>query len=137
MPSLYFDRKTPVSTAILALFESSNRPLSLKLILDHLKHQGLLPNKTTVYRILDKLLAARAIAEVNVRTGRTYYEKVQGHLHYHFFCIDCESIFCLEPSHTDTLIESMKAANPSFTINDHDLNLYGQCGSCPSNTSTP
>lgn len=137
MSAIYFDRKTPVSTAILAFFESSNRPVSAKHILAHLNNQHLFPNKTTVYRILDKLLAAQAITEIKIRTGCTYYEKTHGHLHHHFFCMDCESVFCLAPNHIDTVIESMKAANPAFHIHDHDLNLYGRCGSCPSETPAP
>ena len=49
----YFNRKTPVSSAVLAFFDSSHHPVSVKHILDYLNSKRLFPNKTTVYRIIE------------------------------------------------------------------------------------
>ncbi len=131
----YFNRKTTVSSAVLAFFESSHHPVSVKHILDYLNKKNLFPNKTTVYRIIDKLLAANYITELTLRTGGTYYETVPTHPHHHFFCVDCKSVFCVEATPAEPLMETMKTANPLFQIHSHDLNLYGRCSQCPSNKS--
>ena len=125
-------RHTKVSNSILKIFETSTQPLAVKHILLALKKKGLSPNKTTVYRLLDKLLDEKCLRMFYLKNGLRYYEFVdekQQH-HHHFFCKGCEGVFCLnhclfEASNINTLLP-----NPGFSVDHHDFNLYGLCNAC-------
>lgn len=126
------ERKTATSTQVIKELEQSKTPLSVAQILELLNKSGLRPNKTTVYRILEKLILKKAITEVNVRQGASYYELSSVHHHHHFICHDCETVFCLESCHVDAhhIDLSQLLPNKDFKIQSHDFNLYGICEPC-------
>ena len=125
------ERKTTISIQVLRQLEASTHPLSVAQIMSQLSKQELNPNKTTIYRIIEKLLNKNAISEITVRNGTTYYEFSHGH-HHHFVCSQCETLFCLEAcpvsAHGINLKELLP--NKKFTIRSHDFNLYGVCEIC-------
>lgn len=126
------ERKTTISSNVLKLIEKSKFPLSVPQILNQLKKKGLSPNKTTIYRILEKLINGNMVSEIAVRNGATYYEFSHGHHHHHFICNECETVFCLDACHVESNHINLNALLPNkqFKIQSHDFNLYGVCEPC-------
>ena len=130
-----FKRNTVLSSSVSSLFEETNSPISLKDIISHLKTKDLFPNKTTLYRILDKLQESQHIRIIRLNNGLTYYEKATSN-QAHFFCTICNSIFSFSKSIVSNISGGISQLLPSsaFKIDHHDLNLYGKCNSCTTNT---
>lgn len=126
------ERNTTISSNVLSELECSDSPLSVAQILDILEKKGLNPNKTTIYRIMDKLVQKRAVTEVTVRNGASYYEFSNGHHHHHFICNNCDAVYCLDACHVESHHINLKALlpNKNFKIQSHDFNLYGICEPC-------
>lgn len=127
-----FKRNTKKSSLVFEIIQSSNHPLSAGQIIKKVSDQAISINKTTVYRILEKLLVSQDILAINLRNGITYYEVTTPIHHHHFFCNTCESIHCLDACHIDThnINLTQLTSSTSFTIHDHDFNLYGECEKC-------
>tara|TARA_A100001015_G_scaffold288617_1_gene359643 strand:- start:883 stop:1287 length:405 start_codon:yes stop_codon:yes gene_type:complete len=124
-------RTTIVSSKVMEMLDASAHPLSVANIMNRLQQEGLTPNKTTIYRILDKLLATQTISVIMTNNGVSYYEPSGTH-HHHFICNACQTVFCLTACHIDVHNINLSALlpNPSFTIESHDFNLYGTCAPC-------
>ena len=69
-----FERQTIISSKVFELLKNSKHPLSVLDIISALNKEQFTPNKTTIYRILKKLLAKHAITEINIRNGQTKFE---------------------------------------------------------------
>jgi Fur family ferric uptake transcriptional regulator len=126
------DRKTPISTHVIKILEASQLPLSVAHIMAQLDTKGLTPNKTTIYRLLEKLITKKAVSEIFLRNGTTYYELSKGHHHHHFICNECDTVFCLESCHVESHAINLAQLLPNkgFKIQSHDFNLYGVCEPC-------
>ena len=126
------ERKTTISSHVLTTLESSSYPLSVPQIMDQLNQKELHPNKTTIYRILEKLAKKNVVTEVTIRSGTTYYEFSNKHHHHHFICNECETVFCLDTCHVEAQQMNLSSLLPSkqFKIQSHDFNLYGTCEPC-------
>lgn len=125
------ERKTIISDFVIKELKSSDTPLSISQLLNRLASKQLFPNKTTLYRILEKLLQSNYVEAVSLNNGVTYYERVKKH-HHHFVCNDCETVYCLdsclfELQHIDV---SSMLPNPGFQVKFHDFNIYGVCSTC-------
>ena len=125
-------RNTVVSQKIKELFEKSSHPMTAPTILNQLTLEGLSPNKSTVYRILEKLLSDNVIEAITLRHGSRYFELTSKRHHHHFFCNSCETLYCLSSCHVEKLNINLNSLlpRPDFKINTHDFNLYGQCNRC-------
>lgn len=124
------ERKTQTSEALVTLLKTKKTPLSVEQIRDHLKRENVLPNKTTIYRILDKLKKKNLVRVIQLNNGCAYYEWSSNHHHHHFFCLACKELFCLTQKMVD--IEELKRSLPSQSskMQHHDFNIYGTCGIC-------
>lgn len=124
-------RKTIVSKYVLKEFEKSNHPLSVNQIIENLNHKGISPNKTTVYRIIEKLLSKSIISEISVKNHSSVYEFTKDH-HHHFICNECHTVFCLDQCHVKSHQINLDnlLPNKNFIIQSHDFNLYGICENC-------
>ena len=124
-------RKTAVSSTVLDVLKHSENALSVPQLLEILAQKDLKPNKTTVYRLMDKLVADHTVSLVTVNNGTTYYELSKNH-HHHFFCNSCAQLFCLTSCHFDSIKFDLNTLlpNPKFKISNHDFNLYGTCEPC-------
>lgn len=123
-------RNTIISKYLIQVLEESHRPLSVPQILQAFKKEELSPNKSTIYRLIDKLVANGTIKIIIGKNGTSYYEK-SNHNHHHFFCNSCEQIFCL-PSSKNIDVDSL-IQNKEFKITGHDFNIYGICEPCNNN----
>ena len=125
-------RSTKVSLKIIEFLRQAKQPLTAINLIDALNEKGLHPNKTTVYRILEKLLVQGELAVFYLKNGLRYYEikSPAMHHHHHFFCKACEGVFCLETCHMEMMNLEKLLPNPSFSIESHDFNVYGFCSNC-------
>ncbi|NER14888.1 transcriptional regulator [Leptobacterium flavescens] len=120
-------RKTKKVETLINLFEQKNEALSVVDLTNRLSTQM---NKTTVYRILDRLEQSGVVHSFNDSNGLRWYAKCNGcsatkhtDTHPHFQCTDCGTIECL----------SMEIPVPSISnrqINSVEIMLKGTCERC-------
>lgn len=121
--------QTTLHKQILMIIESSHEPLSVPEIIMRLGVEaGLKPNKTSVYRQVDKMEEAKLIHsfKVPVSDAKLYELNPEG-LHAHLFCNNCRSVQCLDLDEV-SFDEAGEALN--FEINKYNLQIFGHCGNC-------
>ena len=126
-----FERQTIISSEVLELLKNSKCPLSVLDIMIALKKKQFTPNKTTIYRIIKKLLSKNIITEINIKNGQAEFELADKN-HYHFYCNSCDTTFCLdyEISLKNQINFSKLLPDKKFHIQSHKFNLYGICDPC-------
>lgn len=87
-------------------------------------------NATTVYRNLDLLNSLGLLFSTHIDKSTTAYKLIcSNHHHHHLICIRCGKLeaidFCPISLELSTMIK-----NKSFTLTDHNLELYGICKDC-------
>ncbi len=120
-------RKTKSVKALLTSFEHSDNAISVKALIKQL-HQKM--NKTTVYRILERLEEDGIIHSFMDKDGLKWYARCSncspGHhtdSHPHFQCSDCGKIECLT---FEVKIPSL----PNHKIQSTNFLLIGECAEC-------
>lgn len=120
-------RKTKSVKALVKVFDQSDSAISVKELVK-LLHQKM--NKTTVYRILERLEEDGILHSFMDKDGLKWYAKCNGcsvghhsDSHPHFQCNDCGKIECLTFE-----VKIPKLSN--HKINSADLLLVGQCENC-------
>lgn len=133
-------RNTAISSRVISILQNSKHPLSVQQILFKLEESDLTPNKTTIYRLMEKLVEAKQVTMIVVNNGVAYFEYLSSedshhnHHHHHFFCNECEFLYCLDGCHVDRFGIELKELLPSkrFKIKKHYFNLHGVCENCTS-----
>lgn len=120
-------RKTKAVTTILNLFEEKQEAKSVVSLVELVKENM---NKTTVYRVLDRLEQDGVIHSFNGKDGLKWYAKCKGcsahkhsDKHPHFQCTECDKVECLS---VEIKIPSIK----NHKIDSSDILLTGQCEAC-------
>ncbi len=95
-------RKTQALEILLAEFENDSGAISAKELIKRLDSQM---NKTTIYRVLEKLEDDGVLHSFLGNSGIKWYAKCNGcsksrhiDVHPHFQCIDCGKVDCLNIS---------------------------------------
>ena len=124
-------KTTTLSQLVISIFKVEHRPLSVPVIQDILKIKNLVPNKTTLYRLLEKLKQENLIEEVLLDSRTTFYE-LKTHGHHHFSCTDCETVECIEDKDLEGQIKTLEQElkNRGLQIESHHFSLAGKCQSC-------
>lgn len=124
-------RNTRARQNLIKIFNNSRRPLSVRDIIAALKKAGLSPNKTTVYRQIEKLTELRFIKKLRINDGGFSYElnNARDH-HHHIICNNCEKIqdviFAADLARQERTI----ARKTNFSEINHNLEFYGICSDC-------
>ncbi|WP_299365938.1 Fur family transcriptional regulator [Winogradskyella sp.] len=125
-------RKTKSVNIILSIFENAHEALSVVDLVEKLKGQM---NKTTVYRILNRLENEGTIHSFAGTNGLKWYAKCHqctthnhNDIHPHFECNDCGKVECLEIN-----IPIPKVDNRN--IETANIMLKGQCADCVNSDS--
>ena len=120
-------RKTRAVSIVRATFEDNKLAYSVVHIIDLLKDKM---NKTTVYRILDRLEQDGVIHSFTGKEGLKWYAKCEScsshchdDIHPHFQCVTCDKVECLP---MDMEIPSFK----NRRIDSANILLMGQCEGC-------
>ena len=122
-------RKTKSVDILMEVFENSQKALSVVELVDRFKEKM---NKTTVYRILDKLEEGGVVHSFLGINGLKWYAKCKScshhhHLdtHPHFQCQECGRLDCLEINVAIPLV-------PNRKIEFAQVLLVGRCEDCAS-----
>lgn len=120
-------RKTKSVKALLNEFNKSSSAISAKKLIESLGSEF---NKTTIYRVLDKLQDDGILHSFLGKNGLKWYAKCNdcssnkhSDLHPHFQCLDCGKVDCLAVSVTLPKI-------PNRKIEVSQLLIQGKCETC-------
>lgn len=120
-------RKTKSVALMLEVFSKVEGAVSVVQLIENLKQQM---NKTTVYRILDRLEKEGIVHSFIGKEGLKWYAKCAGcssghhsDSHPHFECIDCGTIECLSLH-----IQIPQVSNRQ--IESANIMLQGTCPNC-------
>lgn len=120
------ERNTRQRSAIRDAIAQAERPLLPQEILEHAQRDAPGLGIATVYRNLKALVDEGELKAVHLPGENPRYE-VAGHRHHHHFqCTRCQRVFDVHacPGNLSRL------APQGFTVEDHDLTLYGVCSDC-------
>jgi len=120
-------RKTKSVKILLDEFEKKTTAISAIALIERL-HSKM--NKTTIYRVLDKLEDDGFLHSFLGKNGHKWYAKCIGcssakhhDIHPHFQCTDCGKVDCLS---TDVLIPNI----PNRKVDVSRILLQGKCEEC-------
>lgn len=119
-------RKTQQREAIRKAISSAGRPLSPEEIHRAARrHAGGL-GIATVYRTIKSFVDGGVLATVDVPGEAPRYELAGKSHHHHFFCRRCDRVYEMEgcPGALKDL------APRGFTVQGHEVILYGLCADC-------
>jgi Fur family transcriptional regulator, ferric uptake regulator len=126
------ERATRQRAAIRDAIAQAERPLLPQEVL--LAAQNQVPGLgiATVYRNLKTLVEDNELHQVNLPGENPRFELAHHQHHHHFQCKHCQRVFDVHacPGNLAAL------APAGFTVDDHDLTLYGRCKDCAPRAST-
>jgi len=120
------ERSTRQRAAIRAVIDAAKRPLSPQEVLAGAQADVSALGQATVYRNLKLLLEAGEIQVVNLPGDSPRYESAQHEHHHHFQCSACDRVFDVHQCPGNLA----KLAPAGFTVESHELTLYGRCADC-------
>ena len=120
-------RKTKAVATVHQIFGEKSKPKSVLQLIELVKDKM---NKTTVYRILDRLEQDGIIPSFNGKDGLKWYANCEdcsvshhSDKHPHFQCTECDKVECLS---VEIKIPSIK----NHKVDSTDILLMGQCEVC-------
>ncbi|OAD40876.1 Fur family transcriptional regulator [Polaribacter atrinae] len=120
-------RKTKAVEVLLKEFKNSSVAISAKMLIDQLDTKF---NKTTIYRILDKLEDDGVLHSFLGKDGLKWYAKCTGcsadehkDVHPHFQCLSCGKVDCLS---IKVVIPKIKNREVAFS----QVLIQGKCEKC-------
>ena len=122
-------RITKTRTATLSLLLSATKPLSAAELLVSLKEQGLVVNRTTIYRELNFLMNHNLLKEVRLIGEPSLFELQLEHCH-HLVCLKCHAVKKITLCNHLESQEQQIMKKEKFKISDHSLEFYGLCHLC-------
>lgn len=127
------ERNTRQRAAIREAIAQAERPLLPQEVLD--AAQPLAPGLgiATVYRNLKALVDEGELQTVNLPGENPRFELAGHQHHHHFQCTRCERVFDVHACPGDL----SRLAPQGFTVEAHDLTLYGRCKDCAPPAARP
>ena len=120
------ERNTRQRSAIRDAIALASRPLLPQEVLDAAQQQVPGLGIATVYRNLKALVEEGELQAVNLPGENPRFE-LAGHAHHHHFqCQHCQRVFDVHACPGDL----SRLAPLGFTVEGHDLTLYGRCREC-------
>ncbi len=126
LPAVPIERSTRQRAAIRDAIDAAGRPLSPQEVLA--SAQSAVPGLSlaTVYRNLKLLQSSEEIIVVTLPGDSPRYESVRHGHHHHFQCMNCSRVFDVHACPGNLA----KLAPEGFTVDHHELTLYGRCAAC-------
>ena len=120
-------RRTKSVQMLLDIFKQSTDAISTVDLVERLNSSM---NKTTVYRILERLEEDGVLHSFVDKNGLTWYASCMGcspkqhtDMHPHFQCRDCGKVVCLA-------MEISVPSIPRHRVDSAEILLVGQCADC-------
>ena len=120
------ERNTRQRTAIRSALQRAHRPLLPQEVLAAAQAQEPRLGLATVYRNLKALVAEGELCTVELPGENPRFEIAGRQHHHHFQCMACQRVFDVHACPGDL----SRLAPPGFTVQDHELTLYGRCSDC-------
>lgn len=119
-------RQTTQKKAIETVFEEHDRPLGVEEILAFGRERIESLNQATVYRNLKTLVEEGWLKRLHhPALGVLYERNCKGH-HHHFHCRQCNKAYDLP----GCALNENEAAPEGYTVEDHEIFLFGVCPAC-------
>lgn len=125
------ERNTRQRSAIRDAIAVADRPLLPQEVLDAAQTSSPGLGMATVYRNLKALVDEGEVCAVQLPGENPRYEIAGGHHHHHFQCRQCQRVFDVHACPGDL----SRLAPQGFTVEAHELTLYGRCNDCASQPS--
>ena len=119
-------RKTRQRTAIDAALRKARRPLSPREVLAETRSSVRAIGLATVYRTLKLLVAEGSVHAISLPGETPRYEASSLRHHHHFQCTRCNRVYDVPGCPGDL----RRLAPRGFTVEHHDVTLYGRCPDC-------
>lgn len=119
-------RDTTQRQAIRQVFQDADRPLSTREVLEAARRFHPRIGIATVYRTLKLLVDGGFITVIRLPGEPPRYERSGKPHHHHFQCRQCGRV--VEVPGSDALLAAL--VPPGFTLEHHDVVLYGRCDEC-------
>ncbi len=120
------ERNTRQRTAIRDAIARAHRPLLPQEVLDAAQTEAQGLGMATVYRAIKTLVEEGELRAVTLPGENARFELACEHHHHHFQCTTCQRVFDVHACPGDL----SRLAPQGFTVEDHDLTLYGRCKEC-------
>ena len=120
------ERNTRQRSAICEAIAQADRPLLPQEVLDAARKEVPGLGIATVYRNLKVLVEEGELQAVNLPGENARFELLGHQHHHHFQCRRCQRVFDVHACPGDL----SQMAPQGFTVEDHDLTLYGRCKDC-------
>lgn len=120
------ERSTRQRAAIRDAIAVAERPLLPQEVLDAAGSASPGLGIATVYRNLKALLDEGEVCAVQLPGENLRYELAGGHHHHHFQCRQCQRVFDVHACPGDL----SRLAPDGFTVEAHEITLYGRCRDC-------
>ena len=123
------ERSTRQRAAIRTALDAAQRPLLPQEVHEAARREVPALGLATVYRTLKALLDEGLIQAVTLPGDSPRYESRRDqhdHHHHHFQCTACLRVFDIDACPGDM----QGFAPPGFTVERHELTLYGRCRDC-------
>jgi Fur family ferric uptake transcriptional regulator len=120
------ERSSRQRDAIRQALERAGRPLLPTEILAAAQAEVPALGIATVYRNLKQLAEAGEVQTVELPGAAPRFEPGGHHHHHHFSCTGCQRVFDVHACPGDM----HKLAPAGFTVERHELTLYGRCDDC-------
>lgn len=121
-------RQTKISSELREIFSRQTKPVTVADIL-LLVGPGLKPNKTTIYRQVEKMAKNGELERVQLENRGAGYELKREH-HHHLVCNNCEKVEDVVLENEPPFEGKMTSGSRGFKIMSHTLEFYGLCRSC-------
>ncbi len=124
-------KSTPLVVATLEILKQEAKPLSVPILLENLAERDIKPNKTTLYRMLEKLVESKQVESVLLSNKAAHYE-LTGHHHHHFVCRSCDTVTCIEDEALENKIHDFEKElqKQGLKVDAHQFSISGACQSC-------
>lgn len=127
------ERSTRQRSAIRTVINAAGRPLSPQEVLETAQTEVPALGMATVYRNLKMLVDEGAISVVTLPGDNPRYESAEHAHHHHFQCTQCKRVFDVHACPGDLA----QLAPTGFTVEHHELTLYGRCDECAPSRKSP
>ncbi len=120
---------TPQRLAIARLVTESTECLTPAALYDQVRQTDPRVGRVTVYRTLSILSELGLVCEVHLADGSHGYIGRPAEHHDHLICSECGKVVNFTRCNV-TQLENRLSSETGFTIGEHHLEFYGQCGEC-------
>ena len=115
------------------LEENHDSAYTIEEISNALKAKGASVGKSTVYRLMTKLVEEKRVKRQLASDSRKAIYRIvldeHCHNHLHLQCTECGKVLHLDEKISDELLDTVKKLN-AFAISEEDTVLMGRCATC-------